>query len=597
MDAGTDSTAISANVNAADARKARVRQALLTGPILPTLIKLGWPTIVVLVVQTLVGVAETYWVSFLGTAALAGVTLVFPISMLMTMMSNGGIGGGVASAVARAIGAGRRHDADALTMHALILAIGFGLLFTAGVLLLGPALYHSLGGEGAALDAAIEYSTFVFIGSVPAWVMNLLAAALRGAGNVRLPAILSMVGAAIMIPLSPAFIFGFGPIPRFGIAGAGIAVTIYYALAAIALIYYLVSGRSGLVLKRVRIELRLFRDVLRVGLISAIGTIQPNLTVVVVTGVVGMFGADALAGYGIASRLDYVLIPIMFGLGTGVVTMVGTNMGAGHLARAKRVAWTGAFLGFVVAEIIGAVAAIVPTLWLHLFSHDQGVIATGSLYLRMVAPIYGAIGVAMLLYFAAQGGGRVLWPFLGGTVRLLIAAGIGRLAVAGWGSAYRHCSPSWRWQLLSRLLSRLSPRSPARSGTPVPSSRVAFLFINRPRPRPRFLLLSDTTEQSSEISKIEATAPGKTEDEDELEDDYDLGTKGLLPGPLRESSSGIVGSITVEAWEYAIALAEKGRGKGRTFPYPDLIIFACSRCHEAELLHRDNHFDALARIA
>ena len=245
-------------------------------------------------------------------------------------------------------------------MHALILAIGFGLLFTAGVLLLGPALYHALGGEGAALDAAIEYSTFVFIGSVPAWVMNLLAAALRGAGNVRVPAILSMVGAAIMIPLSPAFIFGFGPIPRFGIAGAGIAVTIYYALAAIALIYYLVSGRSGLVLKRVRIESRLFRDVLRVGLISAIGTIQPNLTVVVVTGVVGMFGADALAGYGIASRLDYVLIPIMFGLGTGVVTMVGTNMGAGHLARAKRVAWTGAFLGFVVAEIIGAVAAIAP---------------------------------------------------------------------------------------------------------------------------------------------------------------------------------------------------------------------------------------------
>jgi MatE len=205
--------------NAAEARKARVRQALLTGPILRTLLKLGWPTIVVLVVQTLVGVAETYWVSFLGTAALAGVTLVFPISMLMTMMSNGGIGGGVASAVARAVGAGRRHDADALLVHALILAIGFGLLFTTGVLLLGPALYHALGGEGAAQDAAVEYSTFVFIGAVPAWVMNLFTAALRGTGNVRVPAILSMAGAAIMIPSSPAFIFGFGPIPRFGYLG------------------------------------------------------------------------------------------------------------------------------------------------------------------------------------------------------------------------------------------------------------------------------------------------------------------------------------------------------------------------------------------
>jgi putative MATE family efflux protein len=433
MDNGTDGTVISVKAKAADARKARVRQALLSGPILPTLIKLGWPTIVVLVVQTLVGVAETYWVSFLGTAALAGVTLVFPISMLMTMMSNGGIGGGVASAVARAVGAGRRHDADALLMHALLLAVGIGLLFTAGVLLLGPALYRALGGQGATLHAAVEYSTFVFIGSVPAWVMNLFSAALRGAGNVRVPALLSMAGAAIMIPLSPAFIFGVGPIPRFGIAGAGVAVTIYYTLAVIGLIYYLASGRSGLVLKRVRIEPRLFRDILRVGLISAIGAIQPNLTVVVVTGVVGLFGADALAGYGIASRLDYVLIPIMFGFGTGVVTMVGTNMGAGHLARARRIAWTGALLGLVVAEMTGVVAATVPTLWLHLFSHDQGVVATGSLYLRIVAPVYGAVGVGMMLYFAAQGGGRVLWPFLGGTVRLGIAAGIGWWAVARWG--------------------------------------------------------------------------------------------------------------------------------------------------------------------
>jgi putative MATE family efflux protein len=418
---------------AADGRKARVRQALLTRPILRTLLKLGWPTIVVLVVQTLVGVAETYWVSFLGTTALAGVTLVFPISMLMTMMSNGGIGGGVASAVARALGAGRRHDADALLMHSLILAIGFGLLFTTGALLLGPSLYHALGGEGAALDAAIEYSTFVFIGAIPAWVMNLFSAALRGAGNVRVPAILSMVGAAIMIPCSPAFIFGFGPIPHFGIAGAGIAVSIYYTLAVIALLFYLVSGHSGLVLKRVRIEPRLFRDILRVGLISAVGTIQPNLTVVVVTGVVGLFGADALAGYGIASRLDYVLIPIMFGFGTGVVTMVGTNMGAGDFGRAKRVAWTGTLLGFVVAGIAGVVVAVAPTLWLHLFSHEQGVIATGSLYLRIVAPVYGAVGAAMLLYFAAQGGGRVLWPFLAGTARLVIAAGVGWWAVARWG--------------------------------------------------------------------------------------------------------------------------------------------------------------------
>lgn len=418
---------------AAAERKARMRTLLLTGPILPTMLKLGWPTIVVLVVQTLVGVAETYYVSFLGTSALAGVSLVFPVAMLMAMMSNGGIGGGVASAVARAIGAGRRDDADALLVHTLVLALIFGLLFTAGALLLGPSLYRALGGEGAALDAALLYSAYVFIGAIPAWVVNLLAAAMRGAGNVRYPATISMAGAAILIPLSPAFIFGIGPVPRFGIAGAGMAVTLFYVLAAIVMLRYLASGRSNLVLKRARLEWRLFRDILRVGLLSALGSIQPNLTVVVVTGAVGLFGANALAGYGMGSRLDYLVIPLMFGLGTAVVTMVGTNMGAGDLARARRIAWIGAAMAALVTETIGLVVAVFPALWLGLFSRDPVVLATGAAYLRIVGPLYGATGASLLIYFAAQGGGRVIWPFLAGTARLVIAAGIGWAVVARGG--------------------------------------------------------------------------------------------------------------------------------------------------------------------
>src|SRR5271156_5227589 len=106
------------------------RKAMEEGPIVPTMVRLALPTVSVLVVQTLVSVAETFYVSFLGTTAIAGVSLVFPVVMLMTMMSNGGIGGGVSSAVAREIGAGRQGEADALLMHAIVLAVGFGLLFT-----------------------------------------------------------------------------------------------------------------------------------------------------------------------------------------------------------------------------------------------------------------------------------------------------------------------------------------------------------------------------------------------------------------------------------------------------------------------------------
>jgi putative MATE family efflux protein len=336
--------------------------------------------------------------------------------------------------VARSLGAGKTKDAHALVLHALVLAIFFGLVFSAGVLAGGPVLYRALGGTGRALDAALTYSRFVFIGSVPIWVVNQLAAALRGAGNVRTPAVISFVGAAILVPLSSGLIFGFGPLPALGIAGAGTAVTLFNSLAAVVLLRIMIRGRAGLTLKWAPLETRLFKQILGVGLLSAVGTFQLNATVVMVTGLVGLFGADALAGFGTASRLDYVLIPPLFGLGTAVVTLVGTAIGAGNQARARQVAWTGALLAFGATEMIGLLVAVVPDLWLRIFSHDPAVLAIGASYLRRIGPIYGATGLGMLLYFASQGNGRVAAPFLAGTVRLLLVMGAGWLAVVRFGA-------------------------------------------------------------------------------------------------------------------------------------------------------------------
>ena len=405
------------------------RQRLLTAPVLPLMLGQALPVIAVISLQTLVGVAETFYVSFLGTDALAGVALVFPVVMLMTMMSAGGIGGGVSSAVARNLGAGRTKDANALVLHALVLAVVCGLIFSAGVLAGGSFLYRTLGGSGRALDAALTYSRFVFMGSIPIWMVNQLAAALRGAGNVRAPAVVSFVGAAILIPLSPGLIFGLGPLPALGIAGAGTAVTLYNSLAALVLLSILIRGRTGLTLRWAPLQARLFKQILGVGFLSAVGTFQLNATVVMVTGVVGLFGTDALAGYGTASRLDYALTPPLFGLGTAVVTLVGTAIGAGNKARARQVAWTGALLAFAVTETIGLVVTVMPNLWLGIFSHDPAVLATGALYLRWIGPIYGATGLSMLFYFAGQGNGRVAAPFLAGTIRLLFVILAGWLAV------------------------------------------------------------------------------------------------------------------------------------------------------------------------
>src|SRR5215510_12457164 len=411
--AGEPASASSALPQArSDAPVRNILGGLLAGPIVPTLLKLAAPTVVVLVVQTFVSVIETYFVGFLGKDALAGVALVFPVLMLMTMMSNGALGGGAASAVARALGSGRRQDANALVLHAVMLALLFGLAFTIGVIGGGRALYRALGGSGEAIEAALQYSSFVFGGAVLIWVVNLLTASLRGAGDVRTPALVIFAGAVIVVPLSPALIFGLGPIPRLGIAGAGAAVIVYYVLASVALIAYMRSSRSPVRLGWARPQWRLFKDILGVGGISAIGTLQINITVAVATALVGPFGTDALAGYGMASRLDYLLIPLLFSLGTAATTMVGANIGA------SQIAWTAALLGAVVTETIGILAALFPHVWIGIFSSDPNVVAAGSSYLRVVAPFYGFVGLGMLLYFAGQGARHVSWPVLAGTLRL-----------------------------------------------------------------------------------------------------------------------------------------------------------------------------------
>jgi putative MATE family efflux protein len=401
------------------------RTALLEEPIASTLLRIAWPVLVVLALQTFVGIAETYFVSFLGTSAIAGVALVFPLFMLMTMMSNGGIGGGVSSAIARAIGAGRRDDADALVTHAVVIAVAFGALFTVGAWVGGPALFRFLGADGDTLAKAVLYSNVVFAAAIPGWIVNVLASALRGAGNVRVPALVTAVGSIVTLVLSPLLIFGWGFVPRLGVAGAGVAMIIFNTGAAGALALYMRSRQTPVRLQGARLARRLFGEILKVGLLSAVGTIVANLTVVVATGLVGTFGRDAIAGYGLASRLDYLLIPLLFALGTASVTMVGTNIGAGRHERAQRIGWTGALISAALTGSIGLIAALFPEGWIHLFSRERDVVRVGSDYLVRVAPFYAFTGMGMALYFASQGAGRVLWPFSAGVARLALVALVG----------------------------------------------------------------------------------------------------------------------------------------------------------------------------
>ena len=413
-------------------------RVLLEAPIGRTILRLAMPNIVVMVIQAAIGLVETYFIAKLGTDALAGLALVFPVQMLFVMITAGAMGGGILSAVARTLGSGRAADANMLVWQSVWISLALGVLTTIVIIAIGPQLYTAMGGHNGSLSAALIYSNVVFAGAVPLWLYNSLAAVIRGTGNMFVPAVVTAIGSVILIPLSPVLIFGFGPLPGFGIAGGAAAVVAFYAVGSAVFAYYLWSGR-GVLRPSVRPQVlrwSLTRSILKIGVLSSIASISTNLTIATATALVGHYGSAAVAGFGTAVRLEYLLVPLVFGLGAPVASMVGTNIGANQTRRAMRVAWTGAAIAGSLTGLIGVGAALFPHLWLSLFGEDPTMNAVGAQYLRIVGPFYGFFGVGLALYFAAQGADRMGWAMAASLLRVAVAAGGGLIMVhLGAGTA------------------------------------------------------------------------------------------------------------------------------------------------------------------
>lgn len=408
---------------------------MLEAPIVPTLLRMAWPNVLVMAAQPAAGLVEVWFVSRLGTDALAGIALVFPAVMLMQMISSGAMGGGISSAIARALGAGRREEADALVLHGLLVNAGLGAFFAATMLAFGGPVFAALGGVGGELDAALAYSNVLFAGMPLVWAMNAFASVIRGTGNMLVPALVVSLGLVLVVPLSPLLIFGAGPLPGLGVAGGALALLSFYGVGTAILGWYVVSGRNLARLRPARLRWRLFRSILSVGAVSSISSIQTNVIIALATALVASAGgAEAVAGFGTGARLEYLLVPLVFGFGAPLVALVGTNIGAGQRERALRIAFVGGAVGFLATGAIGLAAALWPGAWLSLFSADPAVIAAGSAYLRIVGPAYGCFGLGLALYFASQGAGRLFWPLAGGFLRFAIAIGGGWVLLEATGS-------------------------------------------------------------------------------------------------------------------------------------------------------------------
>lgn len=404
---------------------------LLEGPILPTLLRLAAPNVLNLLAFVGVIVFDGYFLGRIGTNALAGASLVFPWVMLVLQTTNSGMGAGVSSAVARALGAGKRQRADELVFHTLLLALALAAIFSTLMLLAGPLIFYAMGGRGEMLEDALSYANVALGGAVAITVMNLLCNAVRGTGNMSLPAGLLAGCVIVHIALSPVLIFGWGPFPALGPAGAGWGLVIPFAVGSLIVIAYLRSSRSIVRLKFRDIAPRweLFSDILKVGVPGLANTAITNLSVVLLTGIAAQFGPEAAIGYAMGARLEYIMQPVAFGFGTAIVAMVGTNWGAQQYHRARRIGWTGAIVIAVVCGTIGSIVALKPNIWMNLFSDDAEVARFGALYLQIVGPAYLFFGLGLGLFFVSQGFGRGVAAMFVNALRLITSVGLGLAAV------------------------------------------------------------------------------------------------------------------------------------------------------------------------
>ena len=404
---------------------------LLTGPIGRSLLLLAGPTTALMLMQVVVAIADGIFVGRLGRDALAGMALVVPFSTLMFNIAHGGMGGGVASSMARALGGGRLDDARAIVIHAMVVAAALALIFALLDWTCSARLFALLGGNGAALDRALAFSHTFFTNAIAVWISAFLSALLRGSGDTVTPARQGFVAAVVYIPLSGVLTLGIASWAGLGVAGSAIALLCTSAGTAFFQARAILNGRSGIAptAANLRLQWRIFREILRVGMLGSVTTLVSNLNAVLMLGFVGRFGVAALAGYGIGARLEYMIGPVAFGIGSGLTTLVGVAAGANAWQRAVRAAWTGGLIAFAAIGLIGWLVALFPQGWSRLFTSDAEVLDASMSYIGHIAPFYCLFGLGISLNFASQGAGRMTAPLVASIARMMTSTTAGWLVV------------------------------------------------------------------------------------------------------------------------------------------------------------------------
>jgi putative MATE family efflux protein len=396
----------SANRQSLDRRRA----LFLEGPITRALVSLAIPIILANILQTGYQLTDSFWVGRLGAAAVAAVSVSFPVTFLVIALGSGLAMAG-ATLSAQYAGAGRHDMVNHVAGQTMIMVVITSFLLGALGYIAAPYLLTLLGVARDVYDGALGFMRVSFVGMIFVFGYGMFQALMRGVGQTRIPLVIVLGTVILNFVFDPLFIFGWGPIPGSGVMGAALATLATQALAMVLGMAIFLRGRHG-----IEVSWRsLIPDppyIKRAFLLGFPGSVEFStraLGLMVMSFIVASFGTLTIAAYGVGSTiLQVVTIPAM-GISMAVSTLVGQNIGAGNLDRAARIAFLGTALGFGVLTVAGLVAFLWAPLFVSFFiPNDADVIAEGAHFIRVMAFAWGGIGIQLCVASAFRASGNML---------------------------------------------------------------------------------------------------------------------------------------------------------------------------------------------
>jgi putative MATE family efflux protein len=452
-----------------------MKAALTKGPVLLQLLKLSLPLVWGVLSVLVFSLVDTYFVAQLGTNPLAAMSFTFPVVTVLGSVAMG-LGTGTASVIARGIGEGDRHKVQRLTTDSLLLSLLLvGILSALGLVTITP-LFRALGAGQELLPLIRDYMSIWYMGMVFLVVPLVGNSAIRASGNTVTPSLIMTVAAVANIAVDPVLIFGWGPLPALGLKGAALATVIARAgtlLASLAFLHFRERLLSFAV-PNWKTMLRSWGSLLVIGLPAIAANLISPLSVVFVTSLMARYGAEAVAGFGLASRLEAMALIAPLALSGSIGPFVGQNWGAQQYDRVKQAIqasfWFCLGWGGLAAVLLGTTAGEVAT-W---FDRNPTVIASASVYLTLVPVSYGALGIVLTASAACNALGQPL-PALGMSLtRLLLLfiplAYLGSYWLGMAGIFWAACLSNglvgvgaWLWQARWSKLAVRTARKPARA--------------------------------------------------------------------------------------------------------------------------------------